>query len=462
MVEEESSLVESMTRVGENLREASAPTTLLTTKAKTRIGTWNIRTLYEAGKSAQVCGEMHRYNLKILGLCETRWTGTGRTRLASGDTTIYSGQEEGQPHMHGVGLMMTPEATRALLSWEPVSPRILTARFNSKGRKVTIIQCYAPTNAADEEVKEEFYDQIQAIMENAPKRDLKILMGDINAKVGSDNTGKELIMGKHGIGEQNENGELFTEFCTFNDMVIGGTVFPHKKIHKTTWISPDGKTENQIDHFTIGRKWRRSLHDVRVKRGADAASDHHLVVAVVKTKLKAYKDQAGRPSHKYNVHSLKEEVKADEFKVQLRNKFSMLSQLPDQTVEEHWNSLRETWTTTCNEVLGKKKRKHKEWITTETWATIRERKQLKDLVNKTQNQEQKQELKAHYWEKNRQVKKSARRDKRNFIEELTGEAETAAGQRNMKRLYEITRTLSGKKQQPQSPCEGQERECDLK
>ena len=165
LVEEGSSRVEPMTCTGESPREAGAPTTLLTTKTKTRIGTWNIRTLYETGKSAQVCQEMHRYNLKLLGLCETRWTGTGRTRLASGDTIIYFGQEEGQPHPHGVALLMTPEATQALLSWEPVSPRILTARFNSKGRRVTIIQCYAPTNRADIEDKVHFYEQVQSVMD---------------------------------------------------------------------------------------------------------------------------------------------------------------------------------------------------------------------------------------------------------------------------------------------------------
>ena len=108
LVEEESSLAERMKRAGESLREASAPTTLLTTKTKTSIGTWNIQTLYEAGKSAQVCSEMQRYNLKILGLCERRWKGTGRTRLTSGDTIFYSGYKEGQPHMHGVALLMTP------------------------------------------------------------------------------------------------------------------------------------------------------------------------------------------------------------------------------------------------------------------------------------------------------------------------------------------------------------------
>ena len=133
-------------RAGESLREASAQTTLLTAKSKTRMRTWNIRTLYEAGKSAQVSREMHRYNLKMLGLCETHWNGTGRMRLTSGDTIIYSGHEEGHPHVHGVALLLTPEAAQALLSSELVSPRLLTARFNSKGRKVTVIQCYARTH----------------------------------------------------------------------------------------------------------------------------------------------------------------------------------------------------------------------------------------------------------------------------------------------------------------------------
>nr|KAG5706977.1 hypothetical protein BaRGS_019582 [Batillaria attramentaria] len=332
-----------------------------------------------------------------------------------------------------------------------LSPRILSARFNSKGRKVTIVQCYAPTNVADEEEKENFYEQLQAVLDKAPRRDLKILMGDLNAKVGTDNTDRELIMGKHGTGTQNENGELFTEFCTTNDLVIGGTIFPHKTIHKTTWTSPDGRTVNQIDHITIGRKWRRSLLDVRAKRGADAASDHHLVIAAIKIKLKAYRDQADRPSHKYNVHSLKESVKTNAFRCELRNRFSALDTLPEETIEEHWHDLRETWTATCREVLGKKTRQHKEWLTSDTWDLITERKRLKDLINHTDDQDDKRDLQAQYWDVNRQVKRSARNDKRNFINDLTEEAETAAGQRNMKRLYEITRTLSGKNNIPTRP-----------
>lgn len=66
-------------------------------------------------------------------------------------------------------------------------------------------------------------------------------------------------------------------FCNFNDLITGGSLFPHKPIHKATWISPDISTENQIDHITIARKWRKLLLDVRVKRGADIHSDHQLM-----------------------------------------------------------------------------------------------------------------------------------------------------------------------------------------
>lgn len=87
-------------------------------------------------------------------------------------------------------------------------------------------------------------------------------------------------------------------------------------------------------------------------------------------------------------------------------------------------------------------------MTTDTWALIMERKNLKDTINQTQDLVEKQELHVRYWETNKEVKCSAGRDKRRFIEELTVEAETAADQRNIKRLYEITRALSGKNSNP--------------
>ena len=61
-------------------------------------------------------------------------------------------------------------------------------------------------------------------------------------------------------------------------LVIGGSVFPHKRVHKATCVSPNYTVENQIEHFCISKKFRRTLLDVRVMRGEDASSDQHLLV----------------------------------------------------------------------------------------------------------------------------------------------------------------------------------------
>ena len=81
-----------------------------------------------------------------------------------------------------------------------------------------------------------------------------MLMGDLTAKVSTDRKGREREMGPNGIGEMNENGELFADFCAVNILVIGGTLFPHKTCHKVTWVSPTGDTENQIDHIAISKR----------------------------------------------------------------------------------------------------------------------------------------------------------------------------------------------------------------
>lgn len=88
---------------------------------------------------------------------------------------------------------------------------------------------------------------------------------------------RNLIMVKHGLGEINENAEHFATFCTFNSLVIGGSVFPHSRVLKATWVSPDHRTEKQIDHICISQKFKRSLLDVRGKRGADVAEQFRII-----------------------------------------------------------------------------------------------------------------------------------------------------------------------------------------
>ena len=97
--------------------------------------------------------------------------------------------------------------------------------------------------------------------------------GDMNARVGNDNHNYERVMGKHGLGQRNYNGGRLCDLSDMNELVITGTLFPHKTIHKATWTSPDGTTKSQIDHILISRRLRNSVKDTRVFRSADIGSD---------------------------------------------------------------------------------------------------------------------------------------------------------------------------------------------
>ena len=152
--------------------------------------------------------------------------------------------------------------------------------------------------------KDDIYQQLQAVLDRRGAKDITILMGDFNAKIGMDNTGYEDITGTHGLGQIHENGERFADLCALNQLVIGGSIFQHKRVHKATWISPNHVTENQIDHIYISRKFRRSWRDVRVMRGADVSSDHHRLMTTVRLCLKNFTN-ANSTRTKYNVELLR-------------------------------------------------------------------------------------------------------------------------------------------------------------
>ena len=126
-------------------------------------------------------------------------------------------------------------------------------------------------------------------------------------------------MGKHGCGLMNENGVKLLEFCN-NNLVVGGTLFPHRYIHKLTWYSPNTRDRNQIDHLLINGTWRQSLMDVKVKKGADFSSDHHLVVALIQLKLRGMKNIIHKPK-RFEINKLQNSKIKSAFTIQVKNRF---------------------------------------------------------------------------------------------------------------------------------------------
>ncbi|KAI8439007.1 hypothetical protein MSG28_011306 [Choristoneura fumiferana] len=365
---------------------------------------------------------MRDYRLDILGISETRWKDFGEEQIED-HTLLYSGQAS--KHEHGVGILLSKKASGSLLEWKPVSERIITARFRSRVRNVTIVQCYAPTNAADLDVKEVFYNQLTSTLRGIRKGDIVICMGDYNAQIGSSNHGIESWVGKHALGNRSENGNMLVDLCCEQDLVIGGSVFPHKNCHKVSWVSPDRRTENQIDHVMISRKWRHSLLDVRNRRGADVNSDHHLVVAKISLKIAKVQRKSTTLSRRFDVSKLRNQERKHEFSVKLHNQYHS-QRTQGGNVEEEWKAVKDTFLACCGDLLGHRNKDCKDHISADTWDKILYRKTIKDKLNCAKDQSTKETLAYQYFICESDVKRSARRDQRVRAAEIAGRAEHAA------------------------------------
>ena len=125
--------------------------------------------------------KMKRLNISIMGVCEVRWTGAGK--LQSDDVTfIYSCEEK---HQYGVGVFLDKECAQSLCGFWCISERIVMIRLRGRPLDITVIQCYAPTAERSEEEIEKFYQQLDQAVRQCKSQDIRLVMGDINAKVGA-------------------------------------------------------------------------------------------------------------------------------------------------------------------------------------------------------------------------------------------------------------------------------------
>ena len=124
----------------------------------------------------------------------------------------------------------------------------------------------------------------QELLELIPNKHVLFIIGDWNAKVGSQETPG--VNGKFGLGVQNEAGQRLIEFCQENALVIANTLFQQHKRRLYTWTSPDGQHRNQIDSILCSQRWKSSIRSAKTRPGADCGSDHELLIAKFRLKFK--------------------------------------------------------------------------------------------------------------------------------------------------------------------------------
>ena len=140
---------------------------------------------------------------------------------------------------NGVAIIVNKRVQNTVFGYNLKNDRMISVRFQGKPFNITVIQVYAPTSNAEEAEVEWFYEALQDILELKPPKDILFIIGDWNAKVGSQETPG--VTGKFGLEVQNEAGQRLTEFCQENTPVIANTLFQQHKRRLYTWTSPDGQ-----------------------------------------------------------------------------------------------------------------------------------------------------------------------------------------------------------------------------
>ena len=171
----------------------------------------------------------------ILGISELKWMGMGECN--SDDHVIYyCGQES--LRRNGVAIMVNKRVRNAVLGCSLKKDRMISVHFQGKLFNITVIQLCAPRSNAEEAEVKWSYEDLQDLLELTPQKDVLLIIGDWNAKAGS----QEIpgVTGKFGLEVQNEAGQRLMEFCQENALVIANTLIQQHKRRLYPWTGPDG------------------------------------------------------------------------------------------------------------------------------------------------------------------------------------------------------------------------------
>ena len=249
-----------------------------------RLATWNVRTLHITGGLRMTINELRKYKIAIAAIQETRWTKLTPRAFVSSKYNIYTSSQTNK-HEFGTAFFVDSEFNHLVTNFTAINERLCVLRLKGRFFNYSLINIHAPTNDSEEEAKDEFYEQLERAYSACPKNDVKLVMGDANAKVGRETVYQPTI-GRYSLHDStNENGLRLIDFAAGRQMAIKSTYFMHKRIHLETWHSPDGRTCNQIDHCLIDGRHFSDVIDVRARRGANIDSDHMLVVIKLRYRI---------------------------------------------------------------------------------------------------------------------------------------------------------------------------------
>ena len=206
-----------------------------------KVGCWNVRTLGNPTKFnsslLNVITTMKEHKVCAMALAEVQWPGCGVLDIEDA-TVVYSGSTDTNPiNQRGTAVILLGNLRTA---WKenknstPKNERMMKMRLKIGKIWLSITSVYAPTNVTDPSISEEFYHQLSHTLKEVNNKDLLLMLGDFNARIGPA-VKPTRLHGVHNPDTHNNNVERLLDFCTSHGLVITNTLFPHKKNHQ--WSS---------------------------------------------------------------------------------------------------------------------------------------------------------------------------------------------------------------------------------
>lgn len=385
------------------------------------IATLNACSLLKPSMHHQIIQYMKSKRVDVLCLQETKAKRTSYYMIDSFTFYTFSNASPDQQEHYGTGFVLSPAARRALLRTLPSSSKVAGISLHTGAGEFSVITGHAPHNQHTEETKQAFYDELNQLVDKVEYRGPYLIMGDFNARIHGRLHDEDVVLGPHlygkGVGSaggESDNRSFLMNCCVQNQLLVSNTWFKHSSARQVTYrevgttalphasVSWDPNLFAQLDLCLAPRRWKNIVRDVSSDPWANVDSDHFPLLVKVRLKLGARRQQIPRPRWDFhsasprNIREMNEALEA-----RLNNMEG------SEDVSKTWDLLREVFVQAMDEHIPKYQfAPRKPWISQSTLDLITRRGVLRSQGDLQQVSEY-----------NKDIKRSAKRDKKNWLEE---------------------------------------------
>ena len=335
-----------------------------------RVDTLNIGTM--TGRERELADMMEQRNEVILCLQETKWKGSKARNIGDGCKLFYNGADG---RKNEIGIVVREELAESVLEVKRVSDRLMTMKLEVKGFILNIVSAYAPQVNNSMEEKNDFWQDLDGLIESVSKEERIVLGADLNGHVSEGNIGDEEIMGRYSAGTRNKEGSMVVDFGKRIDLAIVNTYFKKKDEHRVMYKS--GRKSTQVDYVMCRRRNLKKMCNCKVMVNECVAKQHRMVLCKMALVVKKKKAEKVKP--KIQWWKLKETSCQEVFRQEVTRILGGKDGLPDEW-DKTAEMLRKTAETVLGVTFGKQKGDRETWWwNEEVQKSIKEKRQRRQL-----------------------------------------------------------------------------------